>query len=73
MEIFNQSDNESKSIKSQYERWQIFVNQWEQALHENKEVVVLGDMNLDFLNSHAYKLKEMSQLVFDRIYPHGVV
>ena len=38
-------------------------------------------MNLDFLkwqkinetNSHAYKLKELSQLVFDRIYPHGVV
>ena len=43
--------------------------------------MVLGDVNIAFLkwqnmnekNSHAYRLKDLSQLIFDKIYPHGVV
>ena len=59
----------------------IFLAQWEQALNEDREVIVVGDVNLDFLlvgkdvnsNSHAHRLRELSQLFFDRIFPLGVV
>ena len=73
----NQSNDGSKSTQAQYERWKIFIDQWEQALHENKEVVVLGDVNLNFLewkkDSTSYNLHEFSELIFDKIFPHGVV
>ena len=45
----NQVDDQSRSFQAQEERWKIFISQWEQALNENKEVVVIGDVNLDFL------------------------
>ena len=71
----NQQNDESRSKQAQYERWQIFISQWEKALNENKEVVVLGDVNLDFLiwgnGNDSYD--QLSQLIFDRIFPHGVV
>ena len=80
-QYLNQTDDRSKSVQAQFERWQIFISQWEKALNENREVVVLGDVNLDFLqwkkgihcNPQAYRLRDLSQLIFDRIIPHGVV
>ena len=47
-------------------------------MNENKEVVVLGDVNIDFLkwsnsDNNSYKLKNLAQLVFENIFPHGVV
>ena len=74
----NQVDDQSKSPEAQFERWRIFINQWEQALNENKEVLVVGDVNLDFLQwtvdeSKYHRLQNLSQLIFDKIFPHGVV
>ena len=76
-----QNNDESKSVPAQLERWAIFLDQWEQALVEGKEVVVVGDVNLDFLlwgkdvssNSHTHRLRDLSELLFSRIFPHGVV
>ena len=39
----------SATINEQLRRWVIFLDQWERALQTGKEVIVLGDINLDFL------------------------
>ena len=44
-----QYDAISGSTQAQLTRWLEFLSQWEAALSENKEVVVLGDCNLNFL------------------------
>ena len=44
-----QPDDSSRSIPSQLNRWVTFLDQWERALDTGKEVIVLGDCNLDFL------------------------
>ena len=80
-QYLNQSDDVSKSIPAQYERWSGFIDQWEMALNEGKEVLVVGDVNLDFLkfdnsltsNIQVYRLQNFAQLIFDRIYSQGVV
>ena len=74
----NQVDDQSRSFQAQEERWKIFISQWEQALNENKEVVVIGDVNLDFLkwnnqNSMYDYQKNLSNLIFENIFPYGVV
>ena len=42
-------DNSLSTIASQLERWIIFLDKWEQALLEGKEVIVMMDANLDFM------------------------
>ena len=55
-------------------RWIIFIDQWEQALATGKEVVVLGDCNLDHLKfDNAGTEQPLVDLMMQRIYPHGVV
>ena len=50
-----------------------FLDQWERALDTGKEVIVLGDCNLDFLKfNDAGQLQPLVDLVLERIYPHGV-
>ena len=79
-QFLDQSDHSSLSIESQLARWIQFIDQWETALLEGKEVIVLGDVNVDFLtwtnefpaNSHDQKLKPLINQIFDRIFPHGV-
>ena len=39
----------SHTTQEQMRRWIIFIDQWEQALATGKEVIVLGDCNLDLL------------------------
>ena len=39
----------SHTAQEQMRRWIIFIDQWEQALATGKEVIVLGDCNLDLL------------------------
>ena len=39
----------SHTTQEQMRRWIIFIDQWDQALATGKEVVILGDCNLDFL------------------------
>ena len=71
----------SRDISAQKDRWSVFLKQWERALGEDKEVIVLGDMNLNHLewtrndlpvNSQTYKLKPLITELFTRILPHGV-
>ena len=77
----HQADQASRSIPAQLERWCNFLAMWETALMEGKEVIVMGDMNLDFLkwtrtnlapNDSTYRLKSLTEALFSRIFPHGV-
>ena len=79
-QFIDQSDHSSLSIESQLSRWIEFIDQWERAILEGKEVIVLGDLNLDFLtwtsdinNPHNTKLKPLVNQIFERILPQGVV
>ena len=64
----------SNSTQEQFRRWVIFLDQWEQALASGKEVIVLGDCNLDFLKfGNSGVLQPLVDAMFERIYPHGVV
>ena len=54
---------------------------WEKALVEGKEVVVMMDANLDFLKwtndnlpagDSTLRLKPLIELLFEKIFPHGV-
>ena len=45
----NQSDQYSKTVQAQLERWCNFLTKWEVALVEGKEVMGMGDIKLDFL------------------------
>ena len=59
----------------------MFLGQWERALAEGKEVVVTGDMNINFIDWHRYdlphnnptsKLKHLISELFGRIFSQGV-
>ena len=72
--------NQSGSVAAQLDRWLIFLDRWEAALREDREVIVLGDINLDFLkwgrdlpasDSNA-RLKGLTDSLFTRIFPLGV-
>ena len=80
-QYMGQADNSSSSIPEQMARWVVFLQQWEKALESGKEVVVLGDFNLDFLtfqspnfvaSSQAYRLKPLVEEMFERVAPYGV-
>ena len=76
-----QADSSSSTVAAQLERWSIFLTLWEQALIEGKEVIVMMDANLDFLkwtrenlpvNDNSVRLKSLVELLFSKIFPHGV-
>ena len=64
----------SKSIGEQMRHWVFFLDQWEMALATGKEVIVLGDCNLDFLKfNNAGVLQPLVDTMLQRIYPLGVI
>ena len=76
-----QGNSNSGRLDSQLERWLLFLDQWERSLSEDREVIVMGDMNINFLNWHRYDLPHNAQTtrlrplinqLFDRIFPRGV-
>ena len=76
-----QVDHLSGSIAAQLQRWELFLDKWELALMEGKEVVVMMDANIDFLkwsrddlptSDSTYKLKPLIEKLFSKIFPHGV-
>ena len=79
-QYLGQADHSSLEISEQLARWIIFLEQWERALDTGKEVVVMGDFNLDFLSFNRTDLPSPSQVrlkplvdeLFSRIVPHGV-
>ena len=81
-QYLNQPDDSSRGIPAQLDRWSGFLDQWETAISTGAEIIVLGDMNLNFLkwcdnnistSSHAYRLRSLVTQLFDRIIPHGFV
>ena len=77
----NQPDQSSRSYEAQLERWKIFIEQWELALSEGKEVICLGDINIDHLkwaksnlppNCITAKLRPLIEVLFEKIIPLGV-
>ena len=81
-QYLNQANEISQSIDAQLQRWCGFLDQWEQAIGSSSEIIVTGDVNLNFLewgenvlstNSQAYKLRSLTKELFDRIIPHGFV
>ena len=81
-QYLNQPDNSSNTVEAQLSRWNQFLQQWEQAISTGLECHTLGDMNLNFLNwtqpnipknSMTYKLRNLSQALFDKILPLGIV
>ena len=80
-QFMGQDNKESLSITSQMERWRTFLDSWELALKEDKECLVLGDINLDFMkwnrndlppNDSSLKVKPLCNELFNRIFPLGV-
>ena len=73
--------SESRDLIAQRERWALFLDQWERALGEGKEVIVLGDVNINHLewtrddssaNNQKFKLNSLISDLFTRILPLGV-
>ena len=71
----------SGAIPEQLVRWLKFLEMWEMALGEGKEVIVTLDANLDFLTwrsdnlppSHSsVRLRSLTNALFDKILPLGV-
>ena len=81
-QYLGQTSNASLAISAQLDRWLRFLDQWETAVQENKEIHVLVDTNLDFLkwssssqlgSQQSGHLQKLSNAVFDRIFPYGFV
>ena len=75
-----QSNQASKSQAAQFERWNLFIDQWERALATGLECHLLGDCNIDAQvysrpdiaeKAHNKKLKPMVEKLFESIFPHG--
>ena len=72
-QYLGQEDHSSRSVQAQLLRWSIFLNQWERALDSGKEVVVLGDFDLDYFElTNMGQLQPLTDQLIEQIYPHGV-
>ena len=68
-----QASSDSGSIPEQLVRWLMFLDQWESALASGKEVIVLGDVNLDHMKfQDSGDLQPLVDKMFEQVYPHGV-
>ena len=81
-QYLDQDSNASLATSAQISRWLNFLDQWETAMDENREIHVMGDTNLDFLkwnnssqpgSQQKNRLHKLSNAVFDRIIPYGFV
>ena len=80
-QLLGQEDNSSGTVPQQLARWVSFLDKWEAAISEDKEVLVALDANLDHLTwrsdnlplSHAsVRLRSLTNALFDKILPLGV-
>ena len=71
----------SGTDSAQLGRWNTFLNQWERALEENKEVITIGDFNPDWPGcmeqeptpgSKAYRTRKMAEQLAVKILSRGV-
>ena len=80
--LLGQSDSTSASVPEQLARWTVFLDNWEKAIQEDKEVIVALDANIDHLtwrmqeslpqHSSSVRLKSLIDALFARIIPLGV-
>ena len=79
-QYLGQNDNSSRSLASQLARWELFIQQWELAIREDKEVIVTGDMNIDSFKwcrddlpstDSTYRLRPLIDLLFEKVIPQG--
>ena len=72
---------DSINITEQLTRWSKYLDLWETALCSGREVISLGDYNINHCNwmdqnvprsSQTYKLKSLISALFTRIFPHGI-
>ena len=80
--LLNQCDGRSALVSAQLKRWDKFLDKWELALQEDKEVIVAMDANLDHLtwrmqdslppHNSSVRLKPLIDSLFKRIIPYGV-
>ena len=69
-QYMGQADRDSRSIPQQMVRWLMFLEQWERALASEKEVIVLGDVNLDHLKfDDAGQLQPLVDKMFEHVTP----
>ena len=77
----NGSVDDPGSPAAQLVRWNLLLEKWRAALEEDKEVVLLGDINLDWFtcldsdpppNSKAYRLKPLVTQLLMKIFTFGV-
>ena len=61
--LLNQVGNNSRSNELQLMRWEIFINQWQQALSEGKEVICMGDMNIDHLKWNSNNMDRIPLVI----------
>ena len=72
-QYLGQVDSSSRSIPEQIARWSLFLDQWQRALASGKEVIVMGDFNLNhFKFEDAGQLQPLVDMLKEQIYPHGV-
>ena len=72
-QYIGQPDGTSRGIPAQLDRWITFIDQWERAFDTGKEVIVMGDCNLDYLRfNDAGHMQPLVDLILEKIYPHGV-
>ena len=72
-QYLGQADSASNEIQAQLGRWVTFLDQWERAIDTGKEVIVMGDININYLKlDDLGQLQPLADLMLQRIYPHGV-
>ena len=73
-QYLGQEGNNSGTVDAQLQRWISFIDQWEKAISEEKEIHCLGDFNLNWLNWDSPSTSTLNSLkiqLFDRVIPHG--
>ena len=72
-QYLDQADHSSRSVPEQLLRWSVFLDQWVRALESGKEVIVMGDFNLNFFKfTNAGQLQPLINQLMEQVYPHGV-
>jgi hypothetical protein len=66
-------EHNGSTIPQQMVRWLVFLEQWERALVTGKEVIVLGDFNLDHMKfNKSGRLQPLVDKLLEQVFPHGV-
>ena len=62
--------NKSKSIKHQKERYELILKNWKKASHENKDIIILMDDNIDTIRNSNHNNKFKINDIYDILQDH---